>query len=336
LSFFADIKFVRFQSAPTQSLLRQLYVRLATAHNAQDESVVVMTLRGMRSWKKLRRLGALLAVVLLVVACNRAPATPIVPAATPLASLPTAASAAATTAAPVVLLPTVTPNRTPTALPTFVANAPTPDTQDSSPGVASGSVTQGAIFTSPRYSYTVVLPCCWLALPTAGTAIESALAELEAASEMPLWGDLGERIRERDSGAVLELVALLPDTENIATPIAQVTVGVLPTFGLTLDDYLAATAAELNSIGNTEVLTAYIDSTLGVGTFPASVIEYTASPAAAAVDDPLIAGYQVAFFGHDADTLIVLTFTTTVDRFGELQPEFLHIVRTVTLVDTTI
>jgi hypothetical protein len=234
-----------------------------------------------------------------------------------------------------VLLPTVTPNRTPTALPTFVANAPTPDIRDSSPGVASGSVTQGAIFTSPRYSYTVVLPCCWLALPTAGTAIESALAELEAASEVPLWGDLGERVRERDSGAVLELVALLPDADSVATPIAQVTVGVLPTFGLTLDDYLDATATELNSIGNTEVLTAYIDSTLGVGTFPASVIEYTASPTAGA-DDTLIAGYQVAFFGHDAETLIVLTFTTTVDRFGELQPEFLHIVRTVTLVDTTI
>jgi hypothetical protein len=30
----------------------------------------------------------------------------------------------------------------------------------------------------------------------------------------------------------------------------------------------------------------------------------------------------------------VLTFTTTVDRFADLQPEFLHIVRTVTLNGT--
>jgi hypothetical protein len=134
---------------------------------------------------------------------------------------------------------------------------------------------------------------------------------------------------------VLELIALLPDAENLALPVAQVTVSVLPTHGLTLDDYVAATEAELTSIANTSVMTAHIDPMLGVGSFPASVIEYTAEPQSGAPnsDEKPIAGLQVAFFGHDAETLIVLTFTTTVDRFAELQPEFLHIVRTVTLVN---
>jgi hypothetical protein len=156
---------------------------------------------------------------------------------------------------------------------------------------------------------------------------------LEAESELPLWGDLGERVRERESGAVLELVALLPDAENLALPIAQVTVSVLPTYGLTLDDYVAATEAELSSIANTSVQTAHIDPALGVGNIPASIIEYTAERSSSGANGrgTPIAGLQVAFFGHDAETLIVLTFTTTVDRFADLQPEFLHIVRTVTL-----
>jgi hypothetical protein len=179
------------------------------------------------------------------------------------------------------------------------------------------------------------LPCCWLALPTPGTAIEAALAELEAESGVVVWGDLGEQGRGQQSGAVLELVALLPDEENIALPVAQVTASVLPTYGMTLDDYLEATAEELNSIANTSVISAHIEPALGVGGFPASVIEYTAAPTPSTTDDAeqSMAGIQVAFFGHDANTLIVLTFTTTVDRFVELQPQFLHIVRTVSLHD---
>jgi hypothetical protein len=215
---------------------------------------------------------------------------------------------------------------------------PTPEPDDSSPGIANGSVTEGAIFTSPRYSYTVVLPCCWLALPTPGTAIESALVELEGENGIPIWGDLGDQMREQEGGAVLELIALLPDTENVTVPIAQVTVSVLPAYGLTLDDYLAATETELNNIANTGVISAHIEPSLGVGAFPAAVIEYTAAPTPAKEEDAeqTIAGLQVAFFGQDDTTLIVLTFTTTTERFGELVPEFLHIVRTVTLEASTI
>lgn len=272
-------------------------------------------------WRRLqregRRLSLLLVAALLLVACNRNTPTPT--------ALPPTPTVAATATALVVA-----------STPTFAANAPTPEAN--TPGSSIGIASQGAIFTSPRYSYTVVLPCCWLALPTAGTAIEAALAELEAQSELPVWGDLGEEVSKPESGAVLELVALLPDAENVTMPVAQMTVSVLPTYGLTLDDYLAATTAELTNIANTNVLTSYIEPTLGVGSFPASVIEYTAVPSSATGDntEQSMAGLQVAFFGHDANTLIVLTFTTTVERLDELQPEFLHIVRTVTLNDPTV
>lgn len=275
-------------------------------------------------WHKLtqgtKQLAAWLAVALLLVACNRSTPTP-----TPVP--PAVATVTTAAATPAVSAPVT---------PTFTAGAPTPDS--SPPGSATGGATQGAVFTSPRYSYTVVLPCCWLALPTPGTAIESALAELEAESDLPVWGDLDEKVEEHPTGAVLELIALLPDGENVTLPIAQVTVSVLPTYGLTLDDYLAATSAELNSIANTSVLTSYIEPTLGVGAFPASVIEYSAVPTPANSEnaDQTMAGLQVAFFGQDADTLIVLTFTTTRERFAELQPEFLHIVRTVTLIHSTV
>jgi hypothetical protein len=268
-----------------------------------------------------------LATILLLVACSRA---------TPMPA-PSTATVAAAPVAPMatVALPTVTAQP---ATPTFVAGGPTPEAAGTTPGVANGSVTTGAIFTSPRFSYTVILPCCWLALPTPGTAIESAMADLEDGAEIPLWGDLAQRVRERNSGALMELIALLPDDENLALPIAQVTVSVLPTYGLTLDDYATATAAELTRIANTSVQIAYIDPSLGVEEFPAAVIEYTAlpTPASAENGEEGIAGLQVAFFGQNAESLIVMTFTTTVDRFAELQPEFLRIVRTITLHDPTI
>lgn len=273
--------------------------------------------------QRIARLGPVIAIMLLLVACNRV--SPPLPG----------SSQAAATDAPTVVLPTVTPAEdAPEATPTFGAGAETPGTS----GTANGGVGSGAIFTSPRYSYTVVLPCCWLALPTAGTALESAIADQDGNGDIPLWGDLAERLRERDSGALMELIALLPDDENLALPIAQVTVSVLPTYGLTLDDYVEATAAELTRIANTTVEAAYVEPSLGVEAFPAAVIEYTAAPTPVAGDDadPPIAGMQVAFFGHDADALIVLTFTTSVERFADLQPEFMHIVRTVTLHDPAI
>jgi hypothetical protein len=280
------------------------------------------------SWRtldaRIKQVGLLVTVGLFVIACNRNDP----PTATPIPLLPTVTATAIIEVAA----------SQPTFAPTFGAGGPSPESPGSTPGSSSGIATQGAIFTSPRYSYTVVLPCCWLALPTPGTAIESALAELQAESELPVWGDLSERVQERATGAVLELVALLPDEENATLPVAQVTVSVLPAYGLTLDDYLVATADELNSIANTNVLTAHIEPTLGVGAFPASLIEYTAvpTPATSSNSEHTMAGLQVAFFGHDANTLIVLTFTTTTDRFAELQPEFLHIVRTVTLFDPTV
>jgi hypothetical protein len=257
----------------------------------------------------MKRLGWLAAVALLLVACNRASPT----------AAPTSTVASATATAP--------------STPTFLAGAPAAQPTQPAAGSATGIASQGAIFTSPRYSYTVILPCCWMALPTPGTAMESALAGMDNGGEAPLWGDLDEQVSQGQSGAVLELIALLPDEENPAVPVAQATVSVLPSHDLTLAGYLAATTAELNSIANTAVVTGYIEPSLGVGAFPAVVIEYTAAPTTQLPNtvEKTIAGLQVAFFGQGSDTLIVLTFTTTDDRFEQLKPEFLHIVRTVTL-----
>lgn len=253
---------------------------------------------------------------------------------------PTAAPTSVSTSAPMIetLLPPTATLATETATGTATETVPATPT---SVGVVippiNGVITEdgagGAIFTSPRYSYTLTLPCCWLALPT-GTAIGSTLTDGEAQGQNPAWGDLGERIREIESGAVMELIALLPDDQSAARPVAQLTVSVLPARGLTLDGYLAATEAELNQIANTNVLTTYVDSTLGAGGFPASVIEYTAAPTPATNNaEETIAGYQVAFFGQDENSLIVLTFTTSTERFAALQPDFLQIVRTVALIE---
>jgi len=171
-----------------------------------------------------------------------------------------------------------------------------------------------------------------MALPTSGTSLEAAKAQAQAKNKMPLWGDLGNSQQEKLSGALLELIALLPDKQNVALPIAQMTISVLPMHGMTLEKYLAATAGELNNIANTDVLTSAIDAKLGVGAFPAAVIEYHSMPTAAAGESvKTIAGLQVAFYGQDAGTLIVLTFTTNTDLYDKLKPEFLHIIASVTL-----
>jgi hypothetical protein len=277
---------------------------------------------GQKCVQRAKQTVFLLLVALALMSCNRQNATPV----------PSAPATSLATVAPTE--PNVTPPSGAPATPTFEGNTATPGSSESTPGAAIGGA-EGAIFTSPRFSYTIVLPCCWLALPTPGTAIESVLAELEAENGVPVWGDLSERLRERESGALLELIAMLPDDENLTLPVAQVTVGVLPAHGMTLDNYLAATEAELTTIANTDVLAAYIEPTLSIDTYPASVIEYTAMRTPDLDDEPdeIVAGLQVAFFGLDAEWLIILTFTTTQDRFDALRPDFLHIVRGVSFVD---
>jgi hypothetical protein len=280
-----------------------------------------------------QRLGLLLALAFLSVGCSRSPsATPSPPTATVGVAAATTAAADATPAdtlvSPGALTDTV-PATVPDTVPAKATALPSP---------TMGIATQGAVFTSPRFSYTVTLPCCWLALPTPNTAMESALAGVEGEDGVPIWGDLSERLRERETGAVMELIALLPAEESATTPVAQVTVSVLPANGLTLDDYLTATEAELNSIASTKVLTALIEPTLGAGGLPAVLIEYTATPATAsqasdATSDQAIAGLQVAFFGPSSEHIIVLTFTATTTQYAALQSEFMEIIRTITLVE---
>lgn len=278
------------------------------------------------------RLGLLLALAFLSLGCNRANfETP---------PQPTLSVEAVTNAAA-----NATPADTGTSTFTSAVTSAGPVEVTALPTTSMGVATKGAVFTSPRYSYTVTLPCCWLALPTPGTAMESALAELEGEDEVPIWGDLSEKLREKETGAVMELIALLPAEDNATLPVAQVTVSVLPTNGLTLDGYLAATEAELNSIASTKVLTTLIEPTLGAGGLPAALIEYTATPAASgetasqtpgAISDQTIAGLQVAFFGESPDYMIVLTFTATKAQYEALQPEFMYIIRTITLSDPAV
>lgn len=271
--------------------------------------------------------GLWVTILLLIAACNRnnapTPDSTAGSTSTPLSS-PTIEATSPATATLAGGMVTETVPATPTSV-----GAINPAVN----GVVSPDGAGGTIFTSPRYSYTLNLPCCWLALPTS-TTIGSTLTDGEAQGQNPAWGDLGERMREIESGAVMELIALLPDDQNAARPVAQLTVSVLPARGLTMDGYLAATEAELNQIANTNVLTAYVDSMLGAGSLPASVIEYTAAPTPATNNaEEIIAGYQVAFFGQDENSLIVLTFTTSTERFAELYADFLQIVRTVAFVE---
>lgn len=285
-----------------------------------------MILSCWQSNENIRRLGLSLLVgmaVILLAACNRNSASTPPPNATinPTASATLAATVPSATATLELAI------QTPESVQEEVVVV-TPSVN----GVVVAADDGGVIFTSPRYSYTLTLPCCWVALPT-GTTIGSTLPGADSQTQSPAWGDLGELMSEVESGAVLELIALLPDAENAARPVAQMTVSVLPVRGLTLDGYLAATEAELNQIANTSVLTANVDSTLGAGGLPASVIEYTAAPTPATNNnEETIAGYQVAFFSQDQNSLIVLTFTTSTERFAELQPAFLQIVRTVAFV----
>lgn len=285
-------------------------------------------------WTPRLGLGVLFVLAVLSAGCSRSTsATPPPPTTTvDIDAVSTAADSGA-------------PTGTLTGTPTGTLTNTVPVEATASPVSSVGSTTQGAVFTSPRFSYTVTLPCCWLALPTPGTAMESALAGVEGEDQLPIWGDLSERLREQETGAVMELIALLPAEDNATMPVAQMTVSVLPANGLTLDDYLSATEAELNSIASTKVLTALIEPMLGADSLPAALIEYTARPAVVSqtsdtttdqTTDQAIAGLQVAFFDLSAEHIIVLTFTAATTEYVTLHSEFMNIIRTITLAEPAV
>lgn len=244
-------------------------------------------------------------IALLCAACGRgardqtpvpaAPAASGTAPATP-AAMPTAAS----------LLPTVTPRPLPTTGPTT--------------------------FTSPRYGYTVALPCCWVGLPSPSAALEAALADLlqTPAPEQTPSQRPSEQVTRLATQA-LELVAILPDVEGGGAPLAQLTVSVLPSGGLTLEQYLESAAAALNRIANTEVQESRLDPALHPEQLPAAVIEYRSEAARA------IAGLQVAYYLPQLNEsaqpayLLVLTFTTAEPLYSELAPSFAEIARQVAL-----
>jgi hypothetical protein len=180
----------------------------------------------------------------------------------------------------------------------------------------------GEPFTSPRYGYTVVLPCCWVALPAPATAVEAALSDLAEGTGDPLYDNLLEELRADESGVSLEYLAYLPDDNGL--PKAQLTVSVMPAQQLTLDEYIDGVTADLGGIGATAVVTGQIEYELGPAGTPASLIEYTTVYEA----DPLH-GLQVAFFTETGEHLIVLTFTTGAGQYDDLVTEFMHIVRSV-------
>lgn len=261
--------------------------------------------------------AALSAVLLLVmVACGRVPAantTPAAPGATDLPpsteivpTQPLPATDNPTTDSGVVLTPTAT-------LSAVILPAAT------SPATAQA----GAPFTSPRYGYTVVLPCCWIALPAPATAVEAALSDLAEGTGDPLYDNLLDELREDENSVSLEYIAYLPDENGL--PEAQLTVSVVPAQRLTLETYMDGVTAEIGGIGATAVVTGQIEPALGPGDTPAGVIEYTTVYEA----DPLH-GLQIAFFTASGDHMIVLTFTTNAGKFADLRAEFMHIARSVT------
>lgn len=198
---------------------------------------------------------------------------------------------------------------------TIAAAAPTP-----SPAARGDEPT---VFTSPRYGYTVTLPCCWVGMPAPGLVVEEVLAEMrrtpgpEAAAV--------EDLPEDTLAEALELIAILPNSGKGGAPEAQLTVSVLAGHGLTLDTYLAATSAELNAMANTDVLSARLDDSLRSDHLPVAVIEYRTEAARP------ITGLQIAFYLQDADHLVVLTFTTAEVSYAALADDFADIARSVTL-----
>lgn len=249
-------------------------------------------------------LAASLLFALFLVACSRTPSAP--------ASQATAGTRSAASA-------TATDGITPTAPTTPSAPAPTRVITPTQTAAQTGDT-----FTSPRYGYTVTLPCCWVALPAPATAVEAALSDLAAGTGDPLYDNLLEALRENQSGVSLEYLAYLPDANGL--PEAQLTVSVLPAQQLTLASYIDGVTADLGGIGATAVVTGQIDYTLRPGDTPASVIEYTTVYDA----DPLH-GLQVAFFTATGNHLIVLTFTTSTGKYAGLEDEFMHIARSVSL-----
>jgi hypothetical protein len=182
-----------------------------------------------------------------------------------------------------------------------------------------------AVFTSPRYDYTVTLPCCWLALPTPGLAAAAALTELQPTPTATGEDTAATSLTPGFLAETLELVALLPDTARSGAPLAQLTVSVLPSAGLTLEQYRAAATAELAALHQTQVQASRLDATLHPERLPAAVIEYIT-----AAQTP-VAGMQVAFFLDDPAYLLVMTFTTDAPRLVDLAPRFGEIVRQVRL-----
>ena len=262
------------------------------------------------------RLALLTLLAMLLAGCNRN-ATP-----TPLPPSPTTATILAT--------PLVTATDAVSVANTPPMTATTPVTQPSSVQVGAA----GTTYTSARFGYSLILPCCWLALPTPSATADAALDDL--ADALDAAGELPTGLHPATLAKVLELVAILPSEGGGTMPRAQLTVSVLPTTDFTLDDYLAATTAELVNIATTQVQDTRIDMTLGPGGMPAARIEYTVARslgdnAGEASSSSDIAGLQVAFFGADAEQLIVLTFTTAADQFASLQAEFARIVRLVDL-----
>lgn len=209
---------------------------------------------------------------------------------------------------------------TPTPVP-----SPLPPTR-SAPAVAPATAAAGVVFESPRYGYAITLPCCWVALPAPATAVEAALADLENNRLAPELNALAQRLRPQAVSQALELIAVLPAGPQTPTPVAQLTVSVLPRAGLTPAAYLAATRAELARIPGTLIERAEVDWTLRNDGIPAVVIEYT-TPGSSA--QATIGGMQVALPSTEGAYFIVLTFTSALDDYARLQPQFRQIVRLV-------
>lgn len=255
-----------------------------------------------RAWRGLWRQALLgLCVLLICAGCTRR-----APAAAPTAVTTVTAPPAAITAHAAAASPT------PRAA--AAATAPRGD----------GPV----VFVSPRHGYTVTLPCCWVGMPTTALNIEEALSNVLQTPTAPndqARSDEADPPLAADLAEALELVAILPAAGAGGAPQAQLTVSVLASRGLTLDQYLAATAAELSAITNTGVQATRLDDTLRADGLPVAVIEYRTAAARP------VAGLQIAFYLDDLTHLAVLTFTTDEALYAGLAADFADIARQVTL-----
>ena len=162
---------------------------------------------------------------------------------------------------------------------------------------------------SGRMGYTLTLPGGWWVLDMPKDGDEMLVSSVAEQSELDSWAEAAQRFEERESDVRTEVVAR--NTEDAAAPVSM-TMVFIPRHGLSLEQYLAGTVAELEAIdADIRVEESGIDDELRTDGVPIATLQYTHTDASAGS----ITYYQTALFDSTADHLLVMTFATPATHF---------------------